>query len=62
MKYFENRVIVQWMYTIHYEYFDVIDNLNISISKLSILTLIIGLVSLLMVFVVNEVVHWQEIR
>lgn len=53
---------MQWLYTIHFEYFDAIDDHNISVSKLSILTLIIGLVSLLMVFIVNEIVHWQEIR
>ncbi|XP_016662636.1 transmembrane protein 94 isoform X2 [Acyrthosiphon pisum] len=54
-------ILVQWAYTIHYEYFDSIEN-NISISKLSVLTFIIGFVSLFLVFIVNEIVHWQEIR
>ncbi|XP_026818266.1 transmembrane protein 94 isoform X1 [Rhopalosiphum maidis] len=54
-------ILVQWAYTIHYEYFDSIEN-NISISKLSMLTFIIGFVSLFLVFIVNEIVHWQEIR
>lgn len=49
------------MYTIHYEYFDNIES-HINVSKLSILTLIVGLVSLILVFMVNEVLHWQEIR
>lgn len=49
------------MYTIHYEYFGNVDD-HVNISKLSILVLIIGLASLVIIFVINEIIHWQEIR
>lgn len=54
-------ILVQWVYTIHYEYFNSIED-HINVSKLSVLILVTGLVSLFVVFIVNEVVHWQEIR
>lgn len=49
------------MYTIHYEYFENNED-HVNITKLSILTFVVGFVSLFLVFFINEIVHWQEIR
>ncbi|XP_050421930.1 transmembrane protein 94 isoform X2 [Adelges cooleyi] len=54
-------VFVQCMYTVHYEYF-YNDGNEVTVAMLPILTLIFAFVSLFMVFIINEMVHWHEIR